>query len=140
MPELRVAGPEDLPLVREAFCSVVEPLEVYNEQARRCELERYAVAYLQELVQADPRQRRRRRGRRRRPGIRHHPTRRRAALAVLVRRGAVGSWARHLPKDCWSRVLDLALERGYWKVCVRRQERERPVHRLPGASGLPCGL
>lgn len=134
MLEPRVAGPEDLPLVREAFCSVVEPLEVYNDQARRCELERYTVACLRELVQADPRN-----------------------VVVAVDGGAVRGFAITRHDDgllwlCWygvvptargrgisrrllERVLDLARERGYWKVwCDARSENVRSIACLERAG------
>lgn len=134
MLELRVAGPEDLPSVREAFRSVVEPLEVYNEQARRCEVERYTVSYLQELLQVDPRN-----------------------VVIAVDGGAVQGFAITRPDDgllwlCWygvvpsargrgisrpllERVLDLARERGYWKIwCDARSENVRSIACLEQAG------
>jgi ribosomal protein S18 acetylase RimI-like enzyme len=130
MLELRVAGPEELHSVRDAFRAVVEPLEVYNEEARRCELERYTVSYFQELLQADPRN-----------------------VVVAVDGGAVQGFAITRHDDgllwlCWygvvpaargrglwrpllERVIELARERGYWKIwCDARSENIHSIVRL----------
>jgi ribosomal protein S18 acetylase RimI-like enzyme len=134
MVEPRSARMAELPSVREAFRSVVEPLAVYNEEARRCELERYDVAYLQELARADPRN-----------------------IVVAMDGGDVLAFAITRHDDgllwlCWygvvpsargrglwhpllDRVLDLARERGYWKVwCDARKENLLSIHCLERAG------
>ncbi|NJD17853.1 MAG: GNAT family N-acetyltransferase [Gemmatimonadetes bacterium] len=129
-PEPRIALREELPAVRDAFRAVVDPLEVYCADARRREMERYDLPYLEELNRADPRN-----------------------VIVIADGGDVQAFALTRDDDgplwlCWygvvpeargrglwrpllGMVLELARARGYGKVwCDARSENTHSIVRL----------
>jgi ribosomal protein S18 acetylase RimI-like enzyme len=51
--KLARASVEQAPLLRRLFCAVVEPLEIYNAQARASELDHYSEARFAEIIGRD---------------------------------------------------------------------------------------